>query len=130
MAIVSERRGKTKLFDVNDYSLSTYDPIKLYVPSISVANNEIESRVKKIARNYGTYEALAPRPVVYGDIIFISTKTEEAGKPVQGLSREGITLSLGKGTMPYEFERALIGMNMKFLNTLKMVSNLITHMRK
>ncbi|MDR3053745.1 MAG: trigger factor [Coriobacteriales bacterium] len=94
------------------YELSSYEPVSITLPTVAVAEEEIDQQLLMIAENNATYKKDADRAVVNGDNILIAIKTVDGkGEPLPGLTADSRMYTAGQGYMPEEFDRQIEGMN-------------------
>lgn len=111
------KRGQTFQFEVTvtpkpDYELTSYDPVSITVPPLTVDPAEVDAQIAQMANSYIEYVADDPHPVEKGDACKIAMKAFRAnGEEVGPLATEGRTYVTGKGYMPDGFDENIIGMN-------------------
>ncbi len=93
-----------------EYELTSYEPVSITIPSLEIAEAEIDQQLAYMADSYAEFVTDEPRPVAAGDSVFISLDASQNGKSLDGLNTDGRTLILGLGLMPPTFEEQLIGM--------------------
>lgn len=87
--------------------LNDYEPVKIYLPSEEVTEEEVDTQVEMFQRYYASIEDIKEeRSVEAGDLVEIDMTDEESGK----MNTEGALYELGTGEMPENFDENLIGM--------------------
>ncbi|MDR0500569.1 MAG: hypothetical protein LBG97_04915 [Coriobacteriales bacterium] len=92
-----------------DYHLSSYEPVRVKLPSFDVRAEDIQAEMQRIALRHAATKKIEDRAVVFGDVVRIDIVTTADGKEFGGLTRAGIDVQLGIGVLPQEVEVALIG---------------------
>jgi FKBP-type peptidyl-prolyl cis-trans isomerase (trigger factor) len=95
--------------DFKDYSLSSYEPVRVVVPDFSPATAEVAAEMRRVAERHASSRRIERNIVQPGDCVRVNIKTCENDSPYPGLTRDGIDITLGIGMMPQDFEAALIG---------------------
>lgn len=111
------KRGQTFQFEVTitpkpDYELTSYDPVDITVPALTVDSGEVDAQLEQMANTYAEYVADDPHPVKKGDSCKIAMKAYRPdGEEVAALATEGRTYVTGQGYMPDGFDENVIGMD-------------------
>ena len=111
------KRGQTFQFEVTitpkpDYELTSYDPVDITVPKLTVDESEVDAQIAQMADAYTEYVADDPHPVRKGDSCKIKMKAFRSnGEEVGPLATEGRTYVTGQGYMPEGFDEGVIGMD-------------------
>ena len=93
------------------YTLTSYDPIEITVPKMSVPESYITARIEdKLEAAAKYYPIEEPRAVRMFDYLTVTTSDAAIdGNPAVFMNREHVFHALGSGEMPHEFDAALIG---------------------
>lgn len=94
-----------------DYELSSYEPVSITVPPLTVEDWEIEAQITQMAESYAEYVTEEPRPVEEGDSFLLSMECSDNGTPIPALTMESRAYTTGAGLMPPSFDENVIGMN-------------------
>lgn len=92
------------------YELSSYDPVDITVPRFAFDDDLIDQQINQMLEQYPEFVDDDPHPVRENDDVYISLQASLDGEKIDNLCTDGRTLSLGKGYMPEDFEKNLIGM--------------------
>lgn len=108
-------RGKPYSFRIkvktkDNLELSSYDPVEIKVPRFKFDESVVDEQLAQLPQRYPEFVTDDPHPVREGDVCSIALKASKDGERIEGLSTGRRTLSLGKGFMPDDFERQIIGM--------------------
>ncbi len=94
------------------YTLTSYDPIEIEVPSADVDDKEVEDQIDDIVARYQTYEDAPKSKKLSGeecaDLSIKATKAD--GEDVVGLSSENAFYTPGTGVYSKDFEVQIEGM--------------------
>ncbi|WP_251178685.1 trigger factor [Adlercreutzia agrestimuris] len=93
-----------------EYELTSYEPVSITIPSMEIAEAEIDQQIAYMAESYAEFITDEPRPVAAGDSLLLALEASVDGKSLEGLNTDGRTLVLGMGLMPPSFEEQIIGM--------------------
>lgn len=109
------RRGQTFSFTVRvtpkpDYELSSYDPVKITVPSVEFDQSQVDQQLAQFVAGFSEYVDAEPHPIGKDDCAEIAISASQDGKELANLSTDGRTYVMGMQLMPPEFERELVGM--------------------
>lgn len=94
-----------------DYELTSYDPVQISVPAMSVSDAEVEAQLAQMAESYAEYVKDDPHVVKSGDSVLLALEATENGEPLSGLNTEGRTYTTNAGLMPEGFDKNIIGMD-------------------
>lgn len=94
------------------YELSSYEPVSVKIPDVSVSEQEIDAQLQNLAQRSATMEADKGAEVAPGsEIVFaIATKFKDNGEELTNLTAEKRVYSLGMGWLPEEFDKEIMGM--------------------
>jgi trigger factor len=105
------------------FELSSYEPVKIELPSSEPTDDEITQRIDSLREYYVEYEEVAGRPVEMGDSLVLTVINEntDAGAGDEAAAGAGdaaadaaadreMPYDLGSGAMPPSFEAGLVGM--------------------
>lgn len=114
--IADIENGKAFSFDVRvmpkpEYELTSYDSVSITIPPYTFPEEQLEAMVQRMAEDYAEYVTDDPRPVVEGDAIKIALRCSIDGEEVEQFATDGRTYLLGRGILPAEFDKELLGMN-------------------
>ncbi|HBT94943.1 MAG TPA: hypothetical protein DEB24_02005 [Coriobacteriia bacterium] len=97
---------KKPIYEIDDFS-----PVKIRIPKVSIAEEEIDQQIAALADSRATYEKDEDRAVKEGDDVLFSIKTLDArGEEVKNLNADARNYTLGMEFMPKEFDDNLLGM--------------------
>lgn len=85
-----------------------YGGLRVELPSVAVADADIESAVDAERRKHGNLEPVE-RPVEVGDYVTLDLAAVRGGEPVPGLNTEGWLYEVGKGWVAEGFDDHLTG---------------------
>ncbi|RDB60811.1 hypothetical protein C1878_13275 [Gordonibacter sp. 28C] len=89
-------------------TLSSYEPLELAVPPISVSEAEIDARMEEVAQSYTSVERDEGRTqVAEGDVVQISMDCLKDGERFEQLCFTNRLYRAGSGQMPEGFDEAL-----------------------
>lgn len=94
------------------YELSSYDPVTVKLPKITITEEEIDAQVYNLAERSARAEA--DDAAVVGpasEVVFaIKTNLKEGNEPVEHMTAERRVYTLGEDFLPEEFDKQLLGM--------------------
>ena len=89
-------------------TLSSYEPLELAVPPVSVSEAEIDARMEEVAQTYTGVEPDESRTqVAEGDVVQISMDCLKDGERFEQLCFANRLYRAGSGQMPDGFDEAL-----------------------
>ncbi|MBN1193464.1 MAG: trigger factor [Coriobacteriia bacterium] len=91
-----------------ELSLSSADDFSVTVPSVLSSDREIDAQIEHTRERFATLESV-DRPVAEDDFALISFVGTVGGEPYDGNTVDKYLYELGRGTMPSEFDAALVG---------------------
>ena len=93
------------------YTLTSYDPIEITVPKMSVPEDYIAAQIEEKLEAAAKYIPLEePRPVRMYDFLTVTTSDAAIdGNPAAFMNHDHIFHVVGSGEMPREFDAAIIG---------------------
>ncbi|MDR2587087.1 MAG: trigger factor [Coriobacteriales bacterium] len=93
------------------YELSDFSPVKIQSRRAQVSDTEVEQQLVMLAERAASLEKDDDRPVAEGDIVLFSLKSlDEKGEEIAAFTAERRSYGLGRGGMPADFDKNLIGM--------------------
>ena len=109
------KRGSEYTFEIEvmlkpEYSLNSYDPVKITVPPFELDDREVDHQLANMAETYAEYVATDPHPVESGDHVLLAIEATRDGEDLPGLSTDARTYTAGVGYMPDGFDENVIGM--------------------
>ncbi|MCL1879062.1 MAG: hypothetical protein FWF71_00290 [Actinomycetia bacterium] len=94
------------------YEVSSYDPVSIKVPRVSVSEAEVDEQLLRLAESRASCERLADRPLAFGDSILIALNTKDSqGEQIDELTSDRYQYQLGQGFLPAQFDQEILGMN-------------------
>jgi trigger factor len=101
-----------------EYQLSSYDPVSVRIPSVSVSEEEIDQQLYMIAENNADHIEDKDGVVKEGsEIVFGIATSESDGTPIPNLTAERRVYKLGENFMPPDFDSNLLGMKVGDVKT-------------
>ncbi|MDR2957661.1 MAG: trigger factor [Coriobacteriales bacterium] len=91
------------------YTLSSYQPVQIELPSVEPTVEEIQSRIDSMMGYYVEYVEVTDRASQKGDVITLEMQVTHNGETVQSMSGENVPFELGIDAMPADFEDHFIG---------------------
>ena len=115
IAASTPMRGKAFSFDIEltpkrNYELSSYEPVEFTIEPYREDSEEVERQLERMVAGSAQYRALNPRPVEKDDICLLRVEATINGSISRGLTTEGRPYHMGKGNLPEEFDRNILGM--------------------
>lgn len=99
------------VFNKPQFTLSSYDPVEVYVPEFQVTDEDIQRLIEQETRAHSSLENDPSRKIVKpGDEVEMSISTMQHGEVVEDLTKDDYHYSLAGHFLPSEFESAIIGM--------------------
>ncbi len=95
-----------------ELELSSYEPVQVELPSDKVTEEEIDRQVESLREYYVTYDEVEGRVVKDGDTVVLDLETTLNGEPIEGLTSSGQQYEVGSKTMPDEFDKNILGMEL------------------
>jgi trigger factor len=93
------------------YELDDFSPVKIQSRRAQVSDADIDQQLVMLAERAASLEKDDDRPVAEGDIVLISLKSlNEKGEEIAAFTAERRSYGLGRGGMPVDFDKNLIGM--------------------
>ncbi len=94
------------------YELSSYDPVTVKIPKITITEEEIDNQILNLAERSATTAADEGAEVAGGsEISFgIETSFKDDGEKIPHLTAEKRIYQIGSGFLPEEFDANLLGM--------------------
>lgn len=104
---------------VPEFTLSSFEPVKITVPSSQVKEEEIDEEIQKMAQAAATAVTDTTHDVVAkGDKIELAMETTLDGEKVKALCTDGREYNTGKLSMPDAFDEGVIGMKVGETKTI------------
>ncbi|MDR3307568.1 MAG: hypothetical protein LBS58_01550 [Coriobacteriales bacterium] len=95
-----------------EYELKSYDPVSISLPTVKVAEEEIDQQLLMLAQNRAQLVRDDDRAVQMGDDILIAIESkDDKGEIVKNLTAGSRRYTLGDGFLGQKFDDNLIGMN-------------------
>ncbi|MUH51749.1 MAG: trigger factor, partial [Actinobacteria bacterium] len=91
-----------------EITIPGYGGLRVEVPAITAANEDIDEAVKKEVSRQGSL-ADVDRPIVIGDQVTLDLQGTREGEPVVGLNTEEWLYEVGKGWVAGGFDDELVG---------------------
>jgi trigger factor len=108
--VEGEGHSYTAEFDCRpDLTLSSIEGLVATVPPAKTSDAEIDAQIDYLRDRFATLEVVEDRGIADGDFALISFTGTVDGKPADDLTVDKYLYEVGKGIMPPEFDRALIG---------------------
>jgi trigger factor len=103
----------TALVEVKpEVTVGNYRGIKATVPSVTTTDAEIDEVVANLRERHAELrDPSAPRPCGNGDVVVIDLAGTIEGRPIPDRPLAGYDLELGRGELPPEIERGILGMS-------------------
>ncbi len=92
-------------------TLSSLEPVEVVMDGLVVNDRVVAARVAELLDSYATYDEAEPHVVRAGDAVLLDVDTQLDGVLVGRLSGKKMTLELDGESMPAEFYKGVIGMN-------------------
>lgn len=94
------------------YELSSYDPVTVQIPEVTVTDEEIDAQILNMAERAATTVADKGAEVTSGvEIVMgISSKFKDTGEEIGNLTAERRVYATGSGYLPEEFDEQILGM--------------------
>ena len=95
-----------------EFKLSSYEPVKIEMPSSDVSKKEVDDQVKAFTQNYFSYEDADSKTPAKGDasvVLKISGKDDD-GKEIKSLTKDSMNYHLTSKFLPADFEKEITGM--------------------
>lgn len=94
------------------YELSSYDPVAVRIPEVSISEEEIDDQILKLAERHATSEEDKGAAVSLGSeiIIGIASVFKDTGEAIAHLTADRREYVLGAGFLPEDFDQHVIGM--------------------
>ncbi|MEC4273447.1 hypothetical protein VJ923_09790 [Adlercreutzia sp. R25] len=89
--------------------LSSWEPVRVTVPSFLVSDDEVLAEMERIASRHGANEAIDSHPIKADDLVCFKIITREGAKVFPGFTHDDVDVQLGVGSLPNELETALLG---------------------
>lgn len=110
------KRGSTYSFTLEvtpkpQFELSSYDPVTIRVPAFEINEAEVEKQIADMARSYGEYEQIEPRPAQLGDSCLITINSSRGGSAVPEITMENAIYDIGSHLVSDEFDTMIVGMS-------------------
>ncbi len=115
--------GKTPYSDVklSDYiKMGDYKGLSVMAQPISVTDEEVDLEIENRLKAQSTTEEIKEGEVKDGDTAIITYEGTIDGKPFDGGSAEGYSLTIGSGQFIDGFESGLVGVKVGESKTLKL----------
>jgi trigger factor len=93
------------------FTLNSYEPVEITVPAYEPAEIDVDAEIRSNMAMYTEFETAEPHPVRQGDSCLIAIDVFQDGERLSGISTDSRVYSTGKGYMPEDFERQVIGMD-------------------
>jgi trigger factor len=108
--VEGEGHSYTAEFDCRpDLTLSSIEGLVATVPPATTSDAEIDAQIDYLRDRFATLEVVKDRGIADGDFALLSFTGTVDGKPADDLTVDKYLYEVGKGIMPPEFDRALIG---------------------
>lgn len=91
-----------------ELTLSSTGPVEVTVPPRHASDREIDAQIEYVRERFATLE-VADRAVEANDFALLSFTGTVDGEPYEGNTVDRYLYELGRGLMPEEFDKALIG---------------------
>lgn len=92
-------------------NLNDYKGFKSKTPSVEVSEKDLALALENVQGYFATFkDALEGSELGNGKVAKVSYKASEAGKDLPEASDADVTLEIGNGSVPEEFEEKLLGM--------------------
>lgn len=92
-------------------TLNSFEPVEVVMDELVVNDRVVAARVAELLDSYATYDEAEPHVVRAGDAVLLDVDTQHDGVLVGRLSGKKMTLELDGESMPAEFYKGVIGMN-------------------
>jgi trigger factor len=92
-----------------EFTLSSIEGLTAEVPPSTTSDAEIDAQIEYLRDRFATLEIVDGRGIADGDFALISFVGTVDGQPAEDLTVDKYLYEVGKGIMPPEFDRALIG---------------------
>jgi len=90
--------------DSPQFTLSSYDPVEIFMPSVTVSEADVDQQLQALALQVPSYEKIEGAGALPDDERYIAIESAHAGEPFPPLTGKRI-FKLGEGFMPEEFDR-------------------------
>lgn len=90
--------------------LTSYEPLNVPMPKMMVTDKQLNERIASIMAQIPTYIDQEDSLVELHDKVNAVVTMRENGKPMQGLEKAPLTITVGDGFFPLAFAEGLIGM--------------------
>ena len=105
---------------VPEFTLSSYDPVSIVIPSYDVKEDEIEEEIQKMRdASSVTVTDRSHDTVIKGDKVELTLDTTLDGEPFRPLCAEKRQYNTGALSMPDDFDDAIVGMSVGETKTFK-----------
>jgi trigger factor len=93
-------------------ALGEYKGLEVPRREVEIADEQVDERVEELRAQFATLAAVEGRPAREGDFVVIDFVGERmAGGPLEGGDAEDYMLEIGRGELPEDFEKNLVGTN-------------------
>jgi trigger factor len=93
-------------------ALGEYKGLEVPRREVEIAVEQVDERVEELRAQFATLAAVEGRPAREGDFVVIDFAGERmAGGPLEGGDAEDYMLEIGRGELPEDFEKNLVGTN-------------------
>lgn len=108
-------RGKAFSFNVEitikrNYELSSYEPVEITIEPFQEDSEEVERQLERMVAGSAQYRTSSPHPIGKDDICLLKVEAMINGAVAKGLTTDGRPYHMGKGNLPEEFDRNILGM--------------------
>ena len=105
-------KSKHYNYDLSEYiDLAEYKNIPAETPKAEVTDDEVEEQIMATINYYARKNEVTDRPAQSGDYVTVDYAGYVDGVSTNTVSISNTEVAVGLGTLPEEFENALIGMN-------------------
>ncbi len=93
-----------------ELTLSSIEGLKVEVPPREVSEAEVDSQVDQMREKFATLEPVSDRGISPDDFVLLSFVGKVDGEDYEGNAVDKYLYEMGRGLMPDEFERDILGM--------------------
>ena len=93
-----------------NHDLTSYDPVRIALPGASVADADVDARIREILEQIPEYERDDAHGLCMRDKAKASVTLRENGAEMHGLDHVELTITVGDGFFPVAFAEGMLGM--------------------
>jgi trigger factor len=113
--ITSGREDGPVAFDATlevrpEITLPGYGGLRVEMPSLTVADDEVDAEVQRERKRFGSLEDV-DRPAAAGDYVVVDIAATRDGEPVAGLNAEDWSYEIGQGWVSDDFDEQITGVS-------------------